>query len=83
VADVISESLVRGEVGFSYNLRSSPDAPMRWTILLRHQECLLGIWNFSRLGMSKEGFEEMSEEEFDLWCTIIVLRLSCGDLTCP
>jgi hypothetical protein len=80
---MITESQSKGGVGYSYNLRCPPGDQNRWTILLRHGECLLGIWSFSRLGMTMEEFAAMTDREFDLWCTITVLRLSSGDLTCP
>jgi hypothetical protein len=77
---IVSDLEAKGDLGFSYDIRQSGE---RATVLLVNGGTLLGIWSCSRLGTTKNEIEDMAPDEFDQFCSSVILKIISGDLTCP
>jgi hypothetical protein len=73
----------KGNLGYLYNFHPTADDPTKYTVLILHGSTAVGIWECGRLGTSRGAIEAMTDDDFDSFCTCVVLQLMGGDLTCP
>ena len=77
---IASDLEAKGDLGFSYHLRQAGN---RSTLLLMNDGTPIGIWSCIRLGTTNEEIEAMAADEFDQFCTSVILKIISDDLTCP